>query len=458
MSSLLESLFSEMVDHKKSIFIRSHDSFDTSYSGSLEAWKKVESYFDPNISYYVQDDSVMSVVGKIQGAKKALVKTENWSVEDVKKRLEIIWDSVHSYREIISSVEAHFQGTTQKFQMQWTVEATLNLIQTSLEYVDRIEETSSKGLIGAVTPKANSFFEIGQRIIYGLFHRDCLVIKPATEGTISAFMWSEILKRCDLPEGLIAFVYGSGPVVGRFLMDHPGVRHVSFSGSYETLKNYPLSIEKKYQFFFNGKNSMCVLGDFDYRAQMKDIVRVFIEHNGKNVFSPARIFVLDSIEKEFKLELAQCLETIPMLGSIHDYFGFLPLRHSETKKLNALKARFESEEAKIIYGNDRLLFYSDLANCSELHQENLELPMYNLTSVKYAHEMAKWVNNNSFGHSLIIFGPEEKSKKLVQRSEVGQVFFNPAPLKPMSVRPVKGSGFGDVDLELPNFFYSYLKK
>lgn len=420
-------------------------------------FQKVESYFDPRISFYVKETPLMGIIAKIQAAKKAQAKTENWGVEEIKKRIQKIVELVYLHKDFISATEAHFQGTSRTFQNEWAVQSTLNLAMTLLENIERTEVAGTKGLVGAVTSKSQSFFEIGQRVLYSLFHKDSLVVKPATDDAISGYLWSEILKECDLPEGLISFVYGPGTTVGKFLMDHPGVRNISFSGSFETLKGYPISIEKKYQLLFNGKNCVCVLSDFDFQSQMSQIVRLFVEHNGKSIFSPSRIFVLDTIEKEFKTALAQSLESVPMLNSIDDEYGFLPLRAAEIKKLVELKMRFESEEAKKIFANDRFLFYSDLANCSELHQDNLELPIFNLTSVKYAHEMPKWINNSSFGHSMVIFGSEEKAKKLVQKSEVGKVFFNPAPLRHSLVSPVKQSGFGDVGWEIPNKFYSYIK-
>ena len=125
--------------------------------------------------------------------------------------------------------------------------------------------------------------------------------------------------------------------------------------------------------------------------------------------------------------------------------------------MTQLQSQFEREEAKMIFGNNRFSFYSDLPNCSELHQENLELPIFNLTAVKYAHEIARWANNNSYGHSMAIFGPAEKATKLFQKAEVGKVFLNPLPMYFENIVPVKSSSFGDVSLNLPSSFYSYCK-
>lgn len=425
--------------------------------GDPSGLPKTVSYFNSGLAFHVKEADAIQVITKIQSTKKAQAKLENWDVNEVRTRFEKIRSIIVENKTAIAGLEAHFQGTTRKFQLQWSVEPMLEILEQLLSQCEKFDVASAKGLVGAITPKASSFYEIGWRILYSVFHKDGVLIKPATETALSAVIWQEILRDCDLPEGLVSFVFGSGGTVGKLLFDHPGVRNLSFSGSYDTLKSYQLTLEKKYQLFFNGKNAVCVLSDFDFKNQMKNLVQLFVEHNGRSVFSPSRLFVIDTVEKEFKLALAAHLLNLPMLSSIDDEFGYLPLRDSEKKKMAEIKGRFESEEAKIIYGNENFLFYSDLANCSELYQENLELPVYNLTAVKYSHEMAKWLNNSSFGHSVVIFGPEEKSKKLAMKSEVGKVILNPMPLKNEWVNPVKMSGFGELNDAIPNSFYSYVK-
>lgn len=418
---------------------------------------KVESYFTSPLSYYVRETEPLQIISSIQQAKKAQLKVENWSFEQIREQLVKIKSVIYKNQETVARLEAYFQGTTTKFQVQWSVQPLLELIDQMIESDKHTLSFAPKGLIGAIIPKTNSFFEIGWRVLYSLFHKDALLLKPATEGSLSAVMWHSILQESECPEGLVSFIFGPGERVGKFLLDHPAIRNLSFSGSFDSMKSFTPSLEKKYQFFFNGKNSVCVLPDYNSAANFETIMRFFIEQNGKSVFSPSRLFVIDSMEKEFKAKLEQYLKNVPTLTSTEDDFGFLPLNASEKNKLAEIKMKFEQEDAKLIYKNDNFLFYSDLPNCSEWHQENLELPIFNLTSVKYSHEMIRWVNNSSFGHSVVIFGSEEKSKNLIQKTEVGHAFLNTPPVQQMLFRPAKLSGFGETDFKLPNTFFGYCK-
>lgn len=437
--------------------VETDDDQGYSFNVDLPNSATIPSFFDSRMVFQVKPAEPLQIVTKIPQAKKAQIKIENWDASEIEIRLEKIKNIIVENQWAIAGLEAHFQGTTREFQQRWSVEPLVRIIDDLLMNLEKVSVVAPIGLIGAITPRTNSFFEIGWRVLYSLFHKDCLLVKPATETALTGLIWQEILRDCDIPSGLVGFVYGPGASVGKLLMDHPGVRNISFSGGYDSLKTYSLSLEKKYQFFFNGKNAMCVLSDFDFKTNMNRLARIFVEHNGRGVFSSSRLFVIDSTEKEFKQALALCLASIPMLMSIDDEFGYLPLRAAEKIKMAEIRHRFESEGAKFLYENENFLFYSDLPNCSELFQENLELPVFNLTGVKYSHEMLKWLNNSSFGHSVIIFGPEEKAKKLSMKSEVGKVIFNPEPLENEWVIPVKMSGFGDLSFSIPNSFYSYVK-
>ncbi|HEX5482558.1 MAG TPA: aldehyde dehydrogenase family protein, partial [Terriglobia bacterium] len=58
-----------------------------------------------------------------------------------------------------------------------------------------------------------------------------VVMKPSPEAPLSMLSLVEILERAGVPAGVVNFITGSGPSTGAFLVSHPGVRAVSFTGS-----------------------------------------------------------------------------------------------------------------------------------------------------------------------------------------------------------------------------------
>jgi hypothetical protein len=60
------------------------------------------------------------------------------------------------------------------------------------------------------------------------------VLKPAEEASLTALAFARIAMDCGLPAGALNVVPGLGEEAGAALCSHPGVNHISFTGSLET--------------------------------------------------------------------------------------------------------------------------------------------------------------------------------------------------------------------------------
>ncbi len=60
-----------------------------------------------------------------------------------------------------------------------------------------------------------------------------VVLKPASNTPLLGAHFMDIVAEAGMPDGVINFLPGSGGVVGDFLVDHPSIRFVNFTGSKE---------------------------------------------------------------------------------------------------------------------------------------------------------------------------------------------------------------------------------
>ena len=58
-----------------------------------------------------------------------------------------------------------------------------------------------------------------------------MVLKLATTTPLTAIMLSEVLEEADLPLGYLNLVVGPGGAIGNYLVQHPGIKMVTFTGS-----------------------------------------------------------------------------------------------------------------------------------------------------------------------------------------------------------------------------------
>jgi 1-pyrroline-5-carboxylate dehydrogenase len=60
-----------------------------------------------------------------------------------------------------------------------------------------------------------------------------VVLKPSSDTPAIAAFFMSILQEAGMPPGVVSFVTGSGATIGNMIVEHPGVRFVSFTGSKE---------------------------------------------------------------------------------------------------------------------------------------------------------------------------------------------------------------------------------
>ncbi|HXO56861.1 MAG TPA: aldehyde dehydrogenase family protein, partial [Mycobacterium sp.] len=86
------------------------------------------------------------------------------------------------------------------------------------------------GVVGAIVPwnvpQGISFLKLAPALAAGC----SVVLKPAEETVLDAFLMAEAAAAAGLPEGVVNVVPG-GREVGAYLVEHPGVDKVSFTGS-----------------------------------------------------------------------------------------------------------------------------------------------------------------------------------------------------------------------------------
>lgn len=455
-------IFSELTTQKQTIKIPNYINNEKSYNFEDKEIQN-SSYFDSSLKIVTGNAQITDLIKAIQLSKKNNALFEEISFTSQMKQFEAILTSLEENKKEIATLEAHFQGTSVNFQLENSLNPLIGKIKNIIAAGALLEQSyfSAKPTIGVITGRSLSFFEIGKSIINSIYHKTPIIVKASTQSAISSLIWIEIIEPLELPNSFIQFVQGSGPQVGNFLVQHPGLVNISFSGSFNVaktiFKNFD-PIDKKYQMFLGGKNSMVVLSDFDFKNNMNKIVKPLVNFSGKYHLSFPRIYLTEGIEKEFKKSIQGALSEVMPLTSIDQEFGFLPLNELEKEKMEKEIKLLSSEGANNLFQAPYFHFFSELPNCSEWHHQSSDLPIFNLTSVKYQYEIQKWINNTPFGHSLAVFGTEEKAMKFAKKIEVENIWLDSKPIANDFLKGIKASGFGDLDLNLPSSFFSYIKK
>ncbi len=161
---------------------------------------------------------------------------------------------------------------------------------------------------------------IGRSVGAALAMGNACVLKPAEEACLTALAFARIAEAAGLPAGALNVVPGLGEEAGAALSSHPGVRHVSFTGSVAVgqliqaaaARNaVPVTLE------LGGKSPQIVFADADLDAALPFLVNAGIQNAGQTCSAASRILVERPVFDEVVRRMAEryrALKVGPALG------------------------------------------------------------------------------------------------------------------------------------------------
>jgi acyl-CoA reductase-like NAD-dependent aldehyde dehydrogenase len=152
------------------------------------------------------------------------------------------------------------------------------------------------GVVGAIVPwnvpQAITFLKVAPALAAGC----TIVLKPSPETVLDAFLMAEAALGAGLPAGVLNIVPG-GRELGAYLVSHPGVDKISFTGSTaagrmiaETCGRLlrPVTLE------LGGKSAAVVLDDADLVSNMESFFGATLLNNGQICWLGTRILAPQS--------------------------------------------------------------------------------------------------------------------------------------------------------------------
>ncbi|HEY2929786.1 aldehyde dehydrogenase family protein, partial [Piscinibacter sp.] len=140
------------------------------------------------------------------------------------------------------------------------------------------------GVTGHIVPWNYPMQIVGRSVGAALAMGNACVLKPAEEACLTVLAFARLAHEAGLPAGALNVVTGLGEEAGAALSAHPGVAHLSFTGSVATgalvqaaaAKNAtPVTLE------LGGKSPQIVFADADLDAALPYLVNAGIQNAGQ---------------------------------------------------------------------------------------------------------------------------------------------------------------------------------
>ncbi|MGH8146295.1 MAG: aldehyde dehydrogenase [Rhodanobacteraceae bacterium] len=223
------------------------------------------------------------------------------------------------------------------------------------------------GVVGCISPWNLPLYLFTWKIAPALAAGNVVVAKPSEITPFTAFRLAELALETGLPPGVLNIVQGTGPRVGQAIVEHPGIKAVSFTGS--TRIGAAIAAEcaksfKKVSLEMGGKNPAIVFADADLSdANLDTIVRSGFSNQGEICLCGSRLLIARSIYHEFKeryLAKVQALRVGDPNDASTDLGALVSKPHFE--KVMACIARARDEGGTVLCGGDTVNLDGRCAN------------------------------------------------------------------------------------------------
>ena len=130
---------------------------------------------------------------------------------------------------------------------------------------------------------------------------DCTIFKPSSETSLSILELARIIKDI-VPKGVFNVITGRGSKSGQYLLDHPRISKLAFTGSTGVGRNVGLAAAKKIipcTLELGGKSANIFFDDCDFDLAIDGACLGILFNQGQVCIAGSRIFVQDTFYDKF---------------------------------------------------------------------------------------------------------------------------------------------------------------
>ncbi|EJP6471617.1 NADP-dependent glyceraldehyde-3-phosphate dehydrogenase [Clostridium botulinum] len=310
------------------------------------------------------------------------------------------------------------------------------------------------GVVLAISPFNYPVNLSGSKIAPALMAGNSVVLKPATQGSMSALHLVKVFEEAGLPSGVLNTVTGKGSEIGDYIVSHPMIDFINFTGSTEVGKKIShISVMKPMLMELGGKDAAIVLEDADLDLAAKNIVSGAYSYSGQRCTAVKRILVLDEVADILVKKVKEKVESLTLGNPLKDQVDIVPLINDKAADYaEALIKEAKDKGATLLVGGKRegnLIYptlFDNVALDMRLAWEEPFAPILPIIRVKDIDEAIQIANESEYGLQASIFTKEiNKAFYVAEKLEVGTVQINNKPERGPDHFPfsgIKASGLG----------------
>lgn len=267
-----------------------------------------------------------------------------------------------------------------------------------------------------------------------------VVLKPSPQTLLDSVVLAEAVAASDLPDGVLNIVPG-GADVGAYLVEHPGINKVSFTGSTAAGRLIgaacgrlirPVTLE------LGGKSAAIFLDDveLDLEAMSERLYAATMLNSGQSCFLGTRILVPRSRYDDVVCFFEAFLSSLPIGDALDAATRIGPMATAEHRDRVENYIGQGREEARLVMGGGRPAgvgdgwfveptLFVDVAPDAVIAQEEIFGPVLSVIAFGDDEEAAAIANNSRYGLGGSIWTSDpDRGQRLARRVQTGTIGIN----------------------------------
>jgi RHH-type transcriptional regulator, proline utilization regulon repressor / proline dehydrogenase / delta 1-pyrroline-5-carboxylate dehydrogenase len=300
-----------------------------------------------------------------------------------------------------------------------------------------------KGVAAVISPwnfpLAISLGMVSAAIVAG----NTVVFKPSALTSIIGWHLVEIFREAGLPAGVFNYTPGRGSVMGDFLVDHPDISLIAFTGSMEVglriieraAKVHPGQQNvKKIVCEMGGKNAIIIDDDADLDEAVPHVLYSAFGFQGQKCSACSRVIVLDAVYDKFVDRLISMAKATQVGPSEDPRYYMGAVADASAQKTIKEYAEIGKREGKLLYesavpqGEGYFVPMTIIGGIRPEHriaQEEIFGPVLAVMRAKDFDQAIEWANSTRFALTGGVFSRSPEHLDQARREfRVGNLYLN----------------------------------
>jgi aldehyde dehydrogenase (NAD+) len=404
----------------------------------------------------VPDGTEADIDAAVTAARRAFDAPDGWSTWDPDRRGEVLERFAAAMDEraeesarrttmqngmpisIARQLEGPFPGMVVRYYAELAKAQDREEVRPGLLGGSSLVRRTPIGVVGAIVPwnfpQAITFLKLAPLLAAGC----TVVLKPSPETVLDAYTVAEAAEAAGIPDGVVNIVQG-GREVGAYLVQHPGVDKVAFTGSTEAGRNIgevcgrllrPVTLE------LGGKSAAIVLDDADLAGNMEALFGSMLINNGQTCWLNSRILAPRSRYDDVVETLSALADGVTVGDPLLDGTQIGPMVSARQRdRVEGYIARGKADGARVAAGGgrpdgDRGFFvqptvFADVAPDAVIAREEIFGPVLSVIPYDTEDEAIAISNSSEYGLGGTVWTQDkERGVAIARRVQTGTIGIN----------------------------------